>query len=85
MAHLQKLVTCAPQQMIGKFDAVDENYELALEILENEYNRPDRVLSEVHHAITSLSQARNHPESLKHVFYELEGLLATFKNSWRGY
>ena len=80
LLHLQQAVAGPPQLVIGKLQATDANYELALNSLEAEYDKSDQVLSEIHDSIQSIVQAKNTPDSLRSTYYQLEGLLATLRS-----
>lgn len=77
LRHLQSSVIEEPFQVIRHFDLIELDYQMALDILEEKYNHPDRVISEVYHKISTLKRATNTPANLNSTFHELEGHLAT--------
>lgn len=79
LVHLQALVMGPPAQIIGSLDATDENYKLALQLLKSTYDKPDSVITEIQHEIDVLPPATDNPVSIRSVYFQLEGLLATLR------
>jgi len=59
LVHLQALIVGVPAQMIGSLDAMDNNYQLALELLKSTYDKPDAVITEIQHEIDISLPNRN--------------------------
>lgn len=75
LQHLKAALKEEPYKIVSKLDLNDDNYELALKILEETYKNSSMVMSELYHKINSLKLAENTPVSLRKTYYELEGFL----------
>ncbi|PIC47914.1 hypothetical protein B9Z55_007092 [Caenorhabditis nigoni] len=54
MTHLQNYLEGEARELIRKFRVADENYELAVEVLQKKYNNKKRIVIDLHDALDSL-------------------------------
>ena len=79
LVHLQNNVSGEPKSLIKNLTADDANYELAFATLDSKYDKKDKILSELYAALDQLTPAIDATDSLKSVYYQLEGQLTALK------
>ena len=80
LGDLKSHVTGHAFTMIKNLELVDANYNRAFKILDNEYLKPDEVVSALYHKIDTLPRANKSNTSLQNTYYALEGLLSALES-----